>query len=139
MAIERLDAPTWLSDLGRQIDNPTWDEVEAAIRALDGRDRNDIYLVPRIADPETFLGVGGGGGRYLVTGIIASERFPTVVKELGRGAKRHEGERELLVVGGQEGDYPRRWIIDLETALRAARAFHETGEFGGGEVLWEDV
>jgi hypothetical protein len=53
--------------------------------------------------------------------------------------KRHEEENDLVMIGGQEGDYPRRWIVDLETALKAARSFHETGEFGGGQVLWEDI
>ena len=141
MTIERLVVSYWgkAPIPTRIVGNPTWQQVESAIRALDAADYNDIMMIPVVANEGTWLAVGGGAGRYVVTGSIEHNRFPTVVREPGIGLKRHEEENEMVMVGGQEGDYPRRWIVDLETAMRAARAFHLTGEFGGGRILWEDV
>jgi hypothetical protein len=113
---------------------PDWEVVEAAIRALNNRDLNDLYLAPDADDPETYLAVGGGNGRYLVTGSISNEAFPTVV-DRGKLAS----ETEDLVVGGQAGDYPSQWIVDLPTALAATRHFYDTNEFSGGGVDWIDA
>jgi len=81
-----------------------------------------------------YLAVGGGNGRYLVTGSIANERFPTVVDPA-----KSSDIREFLLVGGQEGDYPAHWILDLDTALRAAKHFYNTNLFEGGGLRWEDA
>ena len=141
MPIERLCISKWdkTTRLDEDIDHPSWHQVETAIRRLNGLEWNDLLMVPKASNPETWLAVGGGAGKYVVTGSIDAERFPTVVKTSGSGLKRHrEKEREFVMVGGQEGDYPSRMIVDLETALKAAQAFHATAEFGGGDVLWED-
>jgi hypothetical protein len=69
-----------------EIDQPQWEAIDAAIRALDNASRNDVYLVPHKTDPETYLCIGGGAGRYIVTGSIRNEEFPTVidpVREIG--------------------------------------------------------
>jgi Immunity protein Imm1 len=113
---------------------PTWEQVEHAIRDLDERAHNDLYLHPDASNLETYLAVGGGSGRYLVTGSVNNERFPTAVKHADSNAAR-----DLLVVGGQAGDYPRHWILDLDSALRAARSYFETAEFAGGGVVWIDA
>lgn len=136
MSIELLVVAQWNHPHMESADilNPTWDQVEDAIHALDEETRNDLYLHPLASNPETYLAVGGGSGRYLVTGSIDNERFPTVVK-----GSESTPTRELLVVGGQAGDYPSEWIHDLDLALRAARSFYETGEFGGGGVTWVDA
>ncbi len=41
-----------------------------------------------------------------------------------------------LVVGGQLGEYPARWLVTLDGALSVARSFFDAGEFGCG-VSWE--
>ena len=135
MAIELLTICQWDGPHMESADifDPTWDQVEAAIRALDEGTRNDLYLHPLASNPETYLAVGGGSGRYLVTGSIDNERFPTLVNAIVVSPAR-----ELLVVGGQTGDYPRDWILDLDLALQAARSFFETGEFGGDGMTWID-
>jgi hypothetical protein len=114
--------------------HPTWEQVEDSIRKLNERSHNDIYLHPDALNLETYLSVGGGSGRYLVTGSLDNERFPTAVR-----AVDEDGSRELLVVGGQSGHYPRNWILDIDLTLRAARSFFDTGEFGGGGVVWVDA
>ncbi len=136
MAIELLTVCEWNGPqmVSTDILAPKWSQVEAAIRALDECVRNDLYLQPRACDPETYLAVGGGNGRYVATGSINNERFPTAVWQLA-----DNGSRESLVVGGQTGDYPRSWILDLDSALRATRSFFDTGEFSGGGVTWLEV
>ena len=104
------------------IEHPTWSEIEAAIRALNGHTQNDIYLQPVEGEPECYLCIGGGDGRYIVTGATKAGEFPT----LADPARAGEPE-ETIVVGGQPGNYPGHWVVDLETALRAARSYFDTG------------
>ncbi len=110
---------------------PSWTQVESAIRALNNRNLNDLYLTPREADPETFLGFGGGDGRYLVTGAIAGKSFPTFVTQPSL-----DDSMVPLVVGGQLSEYPARWLVTLDGALSVARSFFDAGGFDCG-VSWE--
>jgi hypothetical protein len=110
--------------------DPTWSDIEAAIRRLDNKRFNDIYL-HRDEDSEDFwLSVGGGSGRYLVTGA-SPDGFPTVVDRT-----RASLPDELLCVGGQHGYFPARWIQPLDVALKAVHIFFDTGEYRG-PVEWE--
>lgn len=77
--------------------------------------------------------IGGGAGRYVVTGSIENQEFPTVVD-----AARAAEPSELLVVGGQSGQYPGNRVLDLASTLKAARRFYTTGRFDGG-VAWVNV
>lgn len=61
-----------------EIPDPTWEQVEVAIRAADNDARNDLYLHSTRGDAETYLGVCGGSGRYLVTGF-PNATLPTLV------------------------------------------------------------
>jgi hypothetical protein len=135
VAIEILTVCEWVGRSMRQVETerPTWEAVESAVRALDNASRNDVYLIPDKGDRETYLCIGGGAGRYLATGSIRNESFPTVVDP-----SKLQGPPQELVVGGQRGQYPSHWILDLATALRAARAFHGTGRFEGG-MTWVDA
>jgi hypothetical protein len=104
--------------------------VEEAIRALNNNNLNDLYLIPQAGSLETFLGVGGGAGRYLVTGSIAGNTFPTLVD-----SESTDNTVAPLVVGGQLGEYPRNWLISLDAAVAAAHAFYNAGGFDCG-VRW---
>jgi hypothetical protein len=44
----------------------------------------------------------------------------------------------MLMVGGQTGDYPGNQVIDLQSALRAARSFYDAGGFGS-DASWVNV
>ena len=112
------------------LNNPGWSDIEVAIRNLDNDCFNDIHL-HRDEDSECFwLSVGGGAGRYLITGS-SPDGFPTVVDQTRSGLPD-----EILCVGGQHGYFPARWIHPIEVALRATRSFFETGEFAG-RLEWE--
>jgi hypothetical protein len=130
--LESLTICEW-SDTSRNdevVSDPAWPRIESAIRQLDNETWNDIYLRP-IGEPvETYLAVGGGAGCYVVTGSEAGERFPTLENPNGS-----ESELVPLCVGGQVGEYPSRYVVDLEAALAAARRFYDAGGFDCG-VSW---
>lgn len=132
MSIELLIICEWVGVCKNDVEipHPAWEQVESAVRALNNRNINDVYLQPHASSDEVWMVIGGGAGRYLVTGATSHERFPTLVNP-----KRAPGGYERLVVGGQEGEYPVEWIVDLEAALVAAHAFYLTGAFGG-PGLW---
>jgi hypothetical protein len=113
------------------INRPSLKTVVAAVRALDNAARNDLYLYPKAGSVETYLCVGGGKGRYLLSGQLPGERFPTLVDP-----SRPALPKEALVVGGQESLYPRNWIHPLDIALRAVEEFWNTGAFGGAGLNW---
>ena len=112
----QLTVCVWSANVMASTDyfDPSWVDIEAAIEALDGEARNDLYLCPDAANPETYLAVGGGDGSYVVHGCINNERFPTVV--------RPDGSEDVveLMVGGQWCDFPGRMVVDLGTAIAAA-------------------
>lgn len=114
------------------IDRPLWAEVEQAIRRLNGSDYNDLYL--ERPDQATWLAIGGGAGRFFVMLTVAAhtdaESWFVAYRE---GA---EGSTEPLVVGGQAGNYPRRQVVGLAAALRAARDYFATGE-RSPSLAWE--
>jgi len=133
VGIQRLLICDWSKKDQRdlRILNPSWVQVESAIRALNNRNLNDVYLTPLEAHPETFLGIGGGDGKYLVTGAIAGRKFPTFVI-----SPSLDESKVPLVVGGQLGEYPKRWVVTLDSALDVARSFFDAGGFESG-VSWE--
>ena len=112
---------------------PSLKVVLDAVRKLNGAAFNDIYLHPKPRATHPYLCVGGGAGRYLLAGELPGERFPTLTDP-----SRSELPKEALVVGGQEGLYPRNQIHPLTVALRAAELFWETGEFApvGSNLSW---
>jgi hypothetical protein len=58
MAIDVLTICEWVdrSVNHTEIKNPSWFDVEEAIRSLNNAERNDLYLIPDENDPETYLG-----------------------------------------------------------------------------------
>jgi hypothetical protein len=132
VAIESLTICYWSQTAKRDevISDPSWTDVEAAVRLLDNEARNDVYLKPLNSAQDTFLGVGGGAGRYIVTGSEHGSRFPTLSNPTAAN------DLISLCVGGQRGEYPSRLVVDLEQALAAVRLFYEAGTFDCG-VSWE--
>lgn len=115
------------------VENPSWSQVENAAHSLNNRNLNDLYLQPEENSAETHLYIGGGAGRYILSGSINNESFPTLVDPA-----RPPSPNVQLVVGGQLGDYPNNWVLDLSTTLQTARAFFDAGSFNCG-VTWVSV
>jgi hypothetical protein len=107
-----------------------WEEVEAAIRELDGHCRT---LVTLEAEDETHMAIGGGSSKYFVYVTFDNETFYYLVDP------SKSDNSETLVVGGQEGVYPARSCVDLSTTLKAARGFAEFGKIEKSVVWEQDV
>jgi hypothetical protein len=135
VALALLVIPHWnpANREERSIDNPSWEQVEAAIRALNNSDLNDLYLYPRQDSRQTYLCIGGGAGRYVVIGLIEDSACPTLVdpaRSVGPGVElRLDGELDLV---------PNNWVMDLPTTVKAAKAFFEAGNFDCG-IDWQMI
>jgi hypothetical protein len=126
MALEKLTICRWssASRCDEEIADPSWVDVEKAIRQLDGNEYNDLYLKPICADDETFLCVGGGAGMYVVAGSDASGRN-VALQAVGIS----DDSLVPLLVGGQLGEYPLKYMLTLDRVLSSMRAFFDSGGF----------
>jgi hypothetical protein len=106
------------------------EQVVAAIKKLDGRNKTSVYLQ---AGGEKSLTVSGGNdGRYVafVTIGVDDEFFNLV-------DLRQPADQMLdVVTGGQRGAFPAKQVVGLETALEAARQFASDGSMSSS-VTWE--
>jgi hypothetical protein len=105
--------------------NPSPDAVEAAIRRLNNAELHDVFLMT--PDLDTFLGVSGGAGRYIVTISIRSERFAHLLNP-----DDPSDVEEEMMCGGQITPFPRRYLVKLATAILAALHYLETREAAPG-------
>jgi hypothetical protein len=98
---------------------PSWKQIEAAIRALDGKRRTMVILG---ADGESHLAIGGGSSdRYVVYMTFDNMRFFNLL------SRNRADKTVTLFVGGQDSLFPDNTVVDLALALRAAKTFAETG------------
>jgi hypothetical protein len=103
-----------------EVSNPSWEDIENAIRDLDGKSRTIVSLQ---GEDEAHLVVGGGSsGRYLVYATFDNKHFSTLSN--GRAAS----SKMRLYIGGQVGEYADNLIVDIACALSAARCFSEFGQ-----------
>jgi len=131
MFVSDLSIENWISnrDEGEIIENPNGNQIESAIRDLNGKSKT---LVTLGADEETYMTIGGGESeKYIVNVTFDNISFTNLV-DLSKPEKI-----EKLVVGGQEGNYPGKLCVDLQTALLAAKKFAELGQLEQS-VSWEE-
>ena len=100
------------------IESPQDADVTRSIEALDATSRTTLTL----ERAEASMTVGGGQGRYVVFVTVGgNEEFWNLLSEAdATGAV-------MINIGGQEGDFPARHVVDHEKAARAALFFLESG------------
>jgi Immunity protein Imm1 len=96
---------------------PTWEDVERAVRRLDGTRFTQVNL----ADGEDtgLLISGGHGGRYACERMQHDDNYLLLDPTLA-------DDPPLKI--SDDADYPGSWTVELEMALKAARVFFETGQ-----------
>jgi hypothetical protein len=122
MFVSDLSVEKWIGNRneGEFIENPDWNQIEEAIRKLDGKSKT---LVTLGVDDETYMMIGGGeSGKYIVSVTFDNISFHNLV-DLSK-----PDETQKLVVGGQEGIYTAKVCVDLLPCLVAARTFAESGK-----------
>ena len=127
LVVNRMDGPA--DSDRRQVKNPTWEQIEIAIRRLDG-DRCTL-LILGIGDPVPHMGIGGGeDGRYIVYATPDNLSFHTLINPNAPPGKC------MLKAGGQVGNYALKKCVSLREALLAVKTYAETGEVDAG-LTWE--
>ncbi|MBD1809284.1 hypothetical protein H6F98_28060 [Microcoleus sp. FACHB-SPT15] len=122
MFVLDLSVEKWVGNRNESdfIENPDWNQIEAAIRELDGKSKT---LVTLGVDDEAYMTIGGGeSGNYVVSVTFNNMSFHNLV-DLSK-----PDATEKLVIGGQEGIYPAKICVDLLPCLLAARTFTESGK-----------
>lgn len=151
MFVSTLYTDKWTGNKNEEnfIENPNWNQIETAIRELDGKTKT---LVSLEADDESYMMIGGGeSGKYIVTATLdrinyvllfldsnrirnlASRRtlqFTQISRYSARRKRLVERPETIqnLVVGGQAGKYPAIMCVDLRYCLVAAKTFTQSGK-----------
>lgn len=100
------------------IESPQEPDVTRSIEALDAASRTTLTL----DRAEASITVGGGRGRYVVFVTVGDdEEFWNLLSEVDATGI------VVINIGGQEGDFPARQVVDHEKATRAALCFLESG------------
>ncbi len=131
MFVLNLSAENWVGnqDEGDFIENPTWDQIEQAIRELDGKSKT---LVTLGADDECYMSIGGGEfGKYIVNVTFENVSFHNLVD------RSKPDTIEKLIVGGQEGNYSAKMCVNSESAVLAAQTFTASGKLEIS-LSWEE-
>jgi hypothetical protein len=143
MFAKHLDYDEWAAEvvrpgyLHREIAHPDWARIEAAIRALDGDARTDVVLGASNENPADtpHMMIGGGNeGRYIVYATYDGRRLFDLLRS--DAGSESDDEDMRVVAGGQEGIFSASNVVDLATALAAARAFALDGELAPG-LNWD--
>jgi len=110
------------------VERPSWDCVEAALRALNGEDKDGIVLK---SDGPSYMGISGGeDGWYAIIGFL--EGFGEFICASGA----QDGPPRDVVVAGDYNSFASKHVIGIQTVLAAAKAFFERGALSD-ELEWE--
>lgn len=132
MFVTDLSIENWIDRFNQEevIETPTWNQIETAIRELNGKNKT---LVTIGAEDDTYMSIGGGAeGKYIVTATFDNFDFYVLVNLL-----KVDNQIEKLVVGGQKGNYSKKMCVDLLPSLLAARTFAESGRLDT-LLSWEE-
>ncbi len=110
-----------------EVVEPDLEKIVASVSSLDGESCSLLTLYGADGD---HLCVGGGNGQYVLYVTYDDERFHSLLS----------GDDETLVqvvAGGQSGDYQRRQVVSLDTALKATRRYAMDGQLERS-VSWQE-
>jgi hypothetical protein len=110
------------------IEQPDAAAVESAVRRLDGDCITEVCIE---ADDHSYLILAGGAGSYVGFVSRSEDEMHNLITPTGSAEPSVE-----LCTGGQTGYFAKRQLVDLPTALRAARTFAEHGELES-TATWE--
>jgi Immunity protein Imm1 len=130
LAVKRLDGPDD-SDSSERL-NPSWSDIETAIRSLDGETRTLVVL--GIGNPVPHMAIGGGtGGQYILYETPDNLTFHNLIN-----LNADDKSKVRLTAGGQEAEYRSKLCVGLAEVLRAAKTYAESGQIDP-TLNWEHV
>ena len=123
MFVNRMDGPVDAETIRRR--NPTWEQIEEALLELNGKDKT--LLIIAAGDPVPHMGIGGGDGKYICYATEDNSSFDNLENPLAG-----EGEFVSMVAGGQRSDYRAALCVGLDTVVKAAKTYAESGKLEAG-------
>jgi hypothetical protein len=99
--------------------DPTWEQIEACIRRLDGERFTEVSL--NDGDMSGIMITGGFDGRLMCERLHPDRNWLLIDPD-----KSDRVQVEILVNGPK--DFPEQYIVDPDTVIRATKTFFETGE-----------
>lgn len=118
-------------DRGCEICNPTWNEVRKLILELD----NDKKTLVTFGDYDMgyYMAIGGGDGKYILYLSFDDE------EKIFELINPNETEKSYveLIVGGQQGKYPKNSCISQNEVLVAAETFFNY-QIPDKNLIWKE-
>lgn len=112
----------------QSVNEPSWSFVEQQLRFLDGELIDGVIL--RSAGG-SYMGICGGMcNEYVVAGHL--DGYGSFICASGR----NDSARKQVSVNGDFNEYPSRNVVNLDTAISAAKDFYECGILSE-EMNWE--
>jgi len=115
---------------GKQISNPTWQQIEHALQEMDGPTINEVIL--KLLDKGSMFIEGGDGGRYLVVYFPANhpDTPSLTLSDLSLA-----GPAVTLTVQ-TPSEYAAKHAVKLPLVLKVVSYFFQTSEVPK-DVRWE--
>jgi hypothetical protein len=114
-----------------EVYDPTWDQIESAIRRLDGNHRS-IVIIGQL-DPETdFMGIGGGKD-----GVYRCFVYDRQGREFAVIDPSKPPDKLVDILMGQKTSVSLQECIDLDTVLLAAKSYAESGQLEK-KLTWKE-
>ncbi len=104
------------------VSQPHWDQIERAIRQLDGKYRTMVILGQENTEFD-YMVIGGGKNRLYWCGVYDDQGREFTVIDPSKSSTTY-----VKVPTGQPTSVPLKEIIGLEDVIVAARQYAETGK-----------
>lgn len=132
MYVKRVfyDDLNYADDFEKEMELPSWEEIEGLIDKMDGRIVTQITMDN--GNEDNYFCVGGGNeGLY---NIFISENDNEIVWSL----VKDDNDLNVynLVTGGQEGEFEGRLCVTIEIVKEVAKFYYETGK-KCNDYIWE--
>jgi hypothetical protein len=114
-------------DKGKEINVFSFSKVRKLLDRLD----QETYTEIIIGNENNFLTVGGGNGNYIVF-YTKDENYYNLLNN----NCTNEMEELSLVIGGQEGTFPKRQIVNYDLMIKACENYYRTKEMDQN-LIWE--
>ena len=109
-------------DFEKNIELPSWEDVESIINRMDGHFTTEIILMDETED--NYLCIGGGNDG--ICNVYISKDDNILIKTLLN--PKEDLNVYKLVTGGQLGNFDGIYCVSIEIAKEVAKIFFETGE-----------